>query len=193
LARAGLTARRGDGWRQPVAAAQEACYRAAPSRLAAAQRWDLEGWLVDDLLLKLDRCLMAHGVEGRVPFVDRRMVAFGLSLPDRLKVAEDRGKAVLRHWLHRHCPAADAFGRKKGFTVPVGPWISRRPGVGRMVAAQPAVRDLCAEDDVVRLFGDCKGGHAAMAAWTLLFIAVWHRVHVEGADPRLDAEDILRP
>ena len=193
LARAGLTRRLGDAWRTPVAAARDACYRAAQSRLAAAQRWDLEGWLVDDLLLKLDRCLMAHGVEGRVPFVDRRIVAFGLGLPDRLKVADDQGKAVLRHWLDRHCPAADAFGRKKGFTVPVGPWIGRKREIGKLIAAQPVVQELCDEDDVIRLFGNCETGHAAMAAWTLLFLAVWHRVHVDGADPRSGAEDILRP
>lgn len=193
LARLALTKHLGNQWREPVAAAQRLAMRRARTRLQGAQRWDLEGWLVDDLLLKLDRCLMAHGVEGRVPFVDRKMVAFGLGLPDHLKVSGDQGKMVLRHWLQDNCPAADAFGRKKGFTVPVGPWISRNPQVGKLVAAQPAVRSLCEPDDVERLFGDCAGGHAAMAAWTLLFLAIWHQVHVLGADPRQGAVDILKP
>ncbi len=192
LERLGLTRRLGRGWRRPFAQAQRATLRQAATPLQGAQRWDLDGWLVDDLLLKLDRCLMAHGVEGRVPFVDRRIAAFGLNLPDGLKVAGDQGKAVLRHWLNRHCPAADAFGRKKGFTVPVGPWISRNGEVGDLVAAQPVVGSLCETDDVKRLFRDCAGGHAAMAAWTLLFLAVWHRVHVDGADPQQGAIDILR-
>jgi asparagine synthase (glutamine-hydrolysing) len=192
LARLALTKHLGGQWRAPVAAAQRHAMRSARTPLQGAQRWDLEGWLVDDLLLKLDRCLMAHGVEGRVPFVDRKMVAFGLGLPDHLKVAGDQGKMVLRHWLHQNCPAADAFGRKKGFTVPVGPWISRNSQVGKLVAAQPAVRSLCASEDVERLFADCAGGHAAMAAWTLLFLAVWHQIHIEGADPQQGAMDILR-
>jgi asparagine synthase (glutamine-hydrolysing) len=191
LERLGLTRKHGRQWRQPISRAQRTTLRNAATPLQGAQQWDFDGWLVDDLLLKLDRCLMAHGVEGRVPFVDRKIAAFGFALPDNLKVAGDQGKAVLRHWLSRHCPAADAFGRKKGFTVPVGPWISRQAGVGDLVAAQPVVRDLCAPEDVRALFRDCHRGHAAMAAWTLLFLAVWHRVHVDGADAAQSALDIL--
>ena len=192
LERVGLTKRLGRDWRRPIVQAQRTKFKQAATPLQGAQRWDLEGWLVDDLLLKLDRCLMAHGVEGRVPFVDRKIVGFGLGLPDELKVAGDLGKVVVRHWLDRHCAAADAFGRKKGFTVPVGPWISRNGDVGALVAAQPVVRSLCEPDAVRRLFRDCARGHAAMAAWTLLFLAVWHRVHVDGANPCQSAADILR-
>ncbi len=40
------------------------------TRLQVAQATDIADWLPHDLLLKLDRCLMAHGVEGRTPFLD---------------------------------------------------------------------------------------------------------------------------
>ena len=54
--------------------------------LAALQRHDIEDWLPNDLLIKLDRCLMRHGLEGRTPFVDRVMSPFGFHLPAGAKL-----------------------------------------------------------------------------------------------------------
>ncbi|HEX5263721.1 MAG TPA: asparagine synthase (glutamine-hydrolyzing), partial [Phenylobacterium sp.] len=49
--------------------------------LQQAQWADIATWLPNDLLLKLDRCLMAHGLEGRTPFLDREVAAFAFPLP----------------------------------------------------------------------------------------------------------------
>src|SRR5205085_5785 len=54
--------------------------------LQQAQWADTVTWLPADLLLKLDRCLMAHGLEGRTPFLDSGVAAFAWSLPDAAKV-----------------------------------------------------------------------------------------------------------
>src|SRR5690606_4715494 len=94
------------------------------SRLQAAQYADIATWLPNDLLLKLDRCLMAHGLEGRTPFLDAEVAAFALALPDRFKVRGRWGKWLLRKWLERACPAAEPWARKQGFTVPVDAWIA---------------------------------------------------------------------
>ncbi|MEO6340611.1 MAG: asparagine synthase-related protein, partial [Caulobacteraceae bacterium] len=75
--------------------------------LQAAQWADVATWLPNDLLLKLDRCLMAHGLEGRTPFLDREVAAFAFPLPDRMKVRGRYGKWLLRKWLERTCPAAE--------------------------------------------------------------------------------------
>ena len=69
---------------------------------------------------------MAHGLEGRTPFLDREVAAFAFNLPDRMKVRGRYGKWLLRKWLERACPAADPWARKKGFTVPVADWIAPR-------------------------------------------------------------------
>ena len=58
------------GWRDGIAAAEARAAEGGRTRLAAAQAADVADWLPNDLLLKLDRCLMAHGVEGRTPFLD---------------------------------------------------------------------------------------------------------------------------
>jgi asparagine synthase (glutamine-hydrolysing) len=107
--------------------------------LQQAQWADIATWLPNDLLLKLDRCLMAHGLEGRTPFLDREVAAFAFPLPDRMKVRGRHGKWILRKWLERHCPAAEPGARKKGFTVPVADWINGGPwsACRRRVDAQP--------------------------------------------------------
>ncbi len=58
------------GWRDGFAASEARGAEGGRTRLAAAQAADAADWLPHDLLLKLDRCLMAHGVEGRTPFLD---------------------------------------------------------------------------------------------------------------------------
>ncbi|MGH7033349.1 MAG: asparagine synthase (glutamine-hydrolyzing), partial [Stellaceae bacterium] len=119
---------RGDlaGWRDGVAAAELYAQQPGRTRLQVAQATDCADWLPNNLLIKLDRCLMAHGVEGRTPFLDPAIAAFAFALPDELKVRRGLGKYLLRRWLGRHVRAVEPMARKRGFTVPVGEWIARR-------------------------------------------------------------------
>ncbi len=152
------------------------------TRLQRAQWADIETWLPNDLLLKLDRCLMAHGLEGRTPFLDREVAAFAFNLPDRLKVRGRYGKWLLRKWLERTCPAAQPWARKQGFTVPVASWIAPRArDLGPRIAASPGVRAVCDADAVRAVFADNR--HVS-ARWPLLFFAVWHAIHLERAEPQ---------
>ena len=161
------------------------------SALQAAQATDIHAWLHADLLLKLDRCLMAHAVEGRTPFLDPGVAGFAFSLPDKLKIRDDLGKWVLRHWLARYCPAAGAFERKRGFTVPVGAWIAARGDeLGPLVARQPIIAELCHREPVEDLFR-APAGKRGRAAWSLLFYALWHRHHIDGARGEGDVFEAL--
>ena len=96
--------------------------------LAQLQRHDINDWLPNDLLIKLDRCLMRHGVEGRTPFIDRRLSTYGFHLPHQHKIGAGGGKHIMKSWLDQHMPAARPFARKRGFTVPVGAGLPKRPG-----------------------------------------------------------------
>jgi asparagine synthase (glutamine-hydrolysing) len=176
----GLDVLRGGGhWRDGFAAAEIAARQGDRSRLQAAQATDVADWLPNDLLLKLDRCLMAHAIEGRTPFLDPQVADFALCLPDRLKVRDGKGKWLLRRWLEKNLPEADPFSAKRGFTVPVGEWIARRGAeLGPLVARQPGVAEVCRPGAVERLFR-ATGKREGFAAWTLLFYALWHRHHIE--------------
>ncbi len=175
------------GWRDGIAAAE--LHGAVPgrTRLQVAQATDCADWLPNDLLGKLDRCLMAHGVEGRTPFLDPRVAEFAFCLPDEIKVRRGLGKWLLRRWVAEQVPAAEPMARKRGFTVPVGDWIARRGAqLGPLVARQAGVREICLPDAVVTLFREAAGRRTGFAAWTLLFYALWHRQHIEGLSPGPD-------
>ena len=172
------------GWRDGMDAAEtQAADNDRLSRLQIAQMIDCTDWLPNDLLTKIDRCLMAHGVEGRVPLLDPQVASFAFSLPNQLKVHRRLGKWLLRKWLEAALPEAQPFGKKRGFTVPVAQWLrGQGTKLGPLVAAQPGVAALCHPDRVIRLFGSEDKRHG-FAAWTLLFYALWHQRHMVGSDP----------
>ena len=180
----GVLRRRAPHWRDGVRRAELAERRPGRSRLQVAQATDCADWLPNDLLAKLDRCLMAHGVEGRVPFLDPVLAAFAFRLPDRLKTRRRLGKWLLRRWLETRLPAAAPFSRKRGFTVPVGEWIARRGRrLAPLVAGDAAVGEVAEPTAVAALFASLDVGadkRRRQAAWILLFYALWHRRHVRG-------------
>src|SRR5260370_25544680 len=141
----GLGLLRGDlaGWRDGIGAAEFRAASEGRTRLQAAQATDCADWLPNDLLVKLDRCLMAHGVEGRTPFLGPVVAEFAFRLPDELKVRKGLGKWLLRRWLAETMPQADAFARKRGFAVPVIDWLTPRGAtLGALVAYQPGIHTI---------------------------------------------------
>jgi asparagine synthase (glutamine-hydrolysing) len=158
--------------------------------LQQAQFSDIAAWLPNDLLLKLDRCLMAHGLEGRTPFLDAEVAAFAFHLPDRLKTRGRFGKYLLRAWLARHCPAAEPWARKRGFTVPVADWIAPRAvELARSLTDVQAVRAACDAATVRAVFSD--EAHAPLR-WPLLFLGLWGLIHIERAAPAEALASLLR-
>lgn len=179
-------------WRDGIEAASAAAATPGRTRLQAAQALDVADWLPNDLLAKLDRCLMAHGVEGRTPFLDAGVAAAAFRLPDALKVRDRQGKWILRQWLARHFPASEPFRKKQGFTVPVGAWIAEEADrLAPLVAAQPGVAAVAKPDRILPLFRAASGKREGFAAWHLLFHALWHRRHIEGRRAEGDVFDCL--
>ena len=134
------------GWRDGY----EASEKDAPeglNKLQTLQAIDCADWLPNDLLIKLDRCLMAHGVEGRTPFLDPVVADVAMKLPDDLKIKNGQGKYLLRTWLAGKLPEADPFSSKRGFTVPVADWIERKgKQIGDLVARQECIAEICHRD-----------------------------------------------
>jgi asparagine synthase (glutamine-hydrolysing) len=84
---------------------------------------DLNQYLPEDILVKLDRTSMAVSLESRVPILDHDVVAFALSLPLSYKRSNGTGKIVLRRVLEKYVPREMIDRPKKGFSVPVAAWI----------------------------------------------------------------------
>ena len=88
---------------------------------------DLHFWLPDDLLTKVDRMMMAHGVEARAPYLDPDLMIAALSLPEKYKMNGSQGKLILRNLVEKNLPGemgrALARRKKHGFEVPVSDWL----------------------------------------------------------------------
>jgi asparagine synthase (glutamine-hydrolysing) len=169
-----------EDWRDLLSLREEELSKTTMSRLSVAQYLDQETWLPHNLLIKLDRCLMAHGLEGRTPFLDPQVGAFCASLPDDVRVRGRFGKWILRQWLQEALPISAPFAKKRGFRVPVGEWIGAKGHrLGTLVARQEGVREIMQAHDVKELFMQ-KNERALFACWELLFYALWHQIHIQG-------------
>ena len=91
--------------------------------LSKKQYLDMNMWLPGDILLKADKMCMAHSLELRVPFLDKKVMEFAEHIPARFRVNENGNKQVVRHAANRVLPDEWATRPKKGFPVPLKFWL----------------------------------------------------------------------
>ncbi len=84
---------------------------------------DIKTWMVDDILVKVDRATMAHSLESRAPFLDHRLMELAAGLPVSLKLRGRRSKYLLRRARAPRLPAEVFEQPKKGFNAPVSHWL----------------------------------------------------------------------
>lgn len=85
--------------------------------------WDIKHLLPNDFLVKVDRATMFHGVEGREPFLDHRLIEFALQLPLDLKIRNGETKYLLKQVLKRYVPSSYFDRPKMGFSIPLFSWF----------------------------------------------------------------------
>src|SRR5205085_10288451 len=92
-------------------------------------RFDLQYYLPDDILCKVDRMSMAHSLEVRPPFLDHRICEFAFSLPMDLRIRGRNLKFILRELMKDKLPSSILRRRKIGFDIPAHQWLrgSLRP------------------------------------------------------------------
>jgi len=84
---------------------------------------DIKTWLVDDILVKVDRASMAHSLEVRAPFLDHRIVEFAASLPVSYKIAGRNAKRLLRDSQRPYLPKHVFQTSKQGFNFPISKYL----------------------------------------------------------------------
>jgi asparagine synthase (glutamine-hydrolysing) len=90
--------------------------------LQAMMAFDLQTYLPDDILAKTDRATARASIEGRVPFLDHKIVEFSSQLPIRLKYRDGRSKYILRKILYKYVPRKFLERPKQGFSIPLHEW-----------------------------------------------------------------------
>lgn len=110
-------------YRLPLLDAPGADLGAGDSVLDRAVAIDLQSYLPDDILVKLDRMAMANSLEGRAPFLEPGLAGFALRLPEKLRVRDGRGKHLLRRVAERWLPPSVLSKPKQGFAIPLDDWF----------------------------------------------------------------------
>src|SRR2546430_11688512 len=84
---------------------------------------DVNNYLPDDLLVKMDVATMAHSLEGRSPFLDHKVMEFMARVPARLKLRHGENKYLLKSALRGVLPDPILDRPKMGFGIPLGSWL----------------------------------------------------------------------
>jgi asparagine synthase (glutamine-hydrolysing) len=87
--------------------------------------FDMSYYLKEDLLTKIDRASMQYSLETRVPYLDHRLVEFGLNLSPELKIKDGESKYLLKKLLHKKIPKQFFVRRKQGFSIPLSAWMQK--------------------------------------------------------------------
>ncbi len=169
----------------PAAEQKAAADFAAPEGLGFLQRCratDVETYLPDQILVKVDRAAMRHSLEVRCPLLDQEVVALAERLPAASQMRGSRQKLLLRRLAYRHVPRRLLERPKQGFAVPLARWFR-----GELA---PLVEGVLGERDapvwrwldraaVERRFADHRRGRldASTALWRALILDRWGREH----------------
>nr|WP_276279667.1 asparagine synthase (glutamine-hydrolyzing) [Halorussus sp. DT72] len=94
-----------------------------PTRLDRVTHVDLQTYLPDDLLVKVDRASMAHSLEVRSPFLDHEVVEFAARIPSKYKWRRGEGKWILKRAFEDLLPEKVLTRSKQGFGVPINEWF----------------------------------------------------------------------
>lgn len=150
------------------------------TQLQSYQARDISDWLPDDLLLKVDRCLMTHGIEGRMPLLDRKLLNFAFSLPDDLKVRRRQGKYLLRKWLDTRHPEQNPWQPKQSFTLPITAWLEqKRELLLPYLHKHAGIEQVIIRKDLRQWLENPLDKRGAKLLFTILSYAVWHDLYIQ--------------
>ena len=140
----------------------------------------LRTYCMDEVLAKVDRTSMAHGLEVRAPFLDYTVVEFVQSLPYRYKFLRMQGKYILKQLMKDRLPHEIIYRKKQGFAVPIGRWLR---GELKPLSHEILSRSALAEHGffdhaaVARLVAEHEEGRKdhRKKLWTLLVFQLWYK------------------
>ena len=139
---------------------------------------NLRTYLLDDLLVKVDRCSMAVSLEARSPFLDHHLLEFANGIPSQFKLRQGKTKYILKQAMRGLLPDSIIDRQKHGFGVPVGAWF--RGDLAEYVRAvllseRAMERGIFERAGLQAMLDSHQGGQTDLghALWTLLTFELW--------------------
>ncbi|WP_100332020.1 asparagine synthase (glutamine-hydrolyzing) [Bacillus xiapuensis] len=143
---------------------------------------DIHTWMRGDILLKADKMTMAHSLELRVPFLDKKVFEVASQIPTRYKTANGTTKYILRKAAEGIVPDHVLNRKKLGFPVPIRHWLKDEMHDWAVKLIKESGTDhLINKQYVLQLLEDhCSGKmDYSRKIWTVLIFMMWHAVFVE--------------
>ncbi len=144
------------------------------------QHVDLAFWLAGDILLKTDKMAMAHSLESRVPFLDRRVFEIAATVATPQKVSDHQTKIALRKASERAIPHDWAQKEKLGFPVPLASWLrdDRYYEMMRELFAGPEADRFFNTEELSRLLEEHRAGaDRSRKIWIVAMFLLWYHIY----------------
>lgn len=166
-------------------AAMQRFHRPDLPAVTAAQFLDAHLFMVDQVLCKVDRASMAHGVEVRVPFLDPELVALAFQIPLALHYRRGERKALLKRIAAQYLPGQVVTPRKKGFSSPLEKWFDAglEPWMRSWTEDGMLVRQGLLRPDWPQRLASVpalQGAAGKRARWLILTAELWARRWIAG-------------
>jgi asparagine synthase (glutamine-hydrolysing) len=147
---------------------------------------DINFYMAEDILTKVDRAAMAVSLETRAPFLDPRVGQFAMSIPADYKLRGRKGKYILKQAVKDLLPREILSRPKKGFGIPIAEWLKGRlnPLLHDVLAPQQLTEQgIFNSDYVQRLIGEHESNKAShhKELWTLLVFQLWYERFIRSA------------
>jgi asparagine synthase (glutamine-hydrolysing) len=151
----------------------------AKNLIEQMQFLDINYYMAEDILTKVDRAAMAVSLETRAPFLDPRVAQFAASLPLDQKLHGSQGKYILKKAMEPLLPREILHRKKKGFGIPIAEWLKGRLNPLMHDVLSPtrlAAQGLFNSGYVQTLISEHEKGVAShhKQLWTLLVFQLWH-------------------
>ena len=138
-------------------------------------------WMTGDILLKADKMSMAHSLELRVPFLDRKVMELAEQIPVKDRVTETETKYAMRLAALQACPPQTAKKKKLGFPVPIRVWLKEDKyyNIVKDKFTSPQSAQFFHTDKLVQLLDDHRAGKYdySRKIWTVFSFLVWYDVY----------------
>ena len=138
-----------------------------------------DGWLTNQLLLKVDKMSMASSLEARVPFLDHHLLEYALSIPPEMKIKNKITKSLFRDLLKNIIPSQIINRKQHGFIVPIDSWFNNEwSGMldSFLLSGSLMNSGNFQTNTIKNIINRSKSGDSSVNSllWSLLSMELWH-------------------